>query len=293
MTAEGGSGTTFDHFVLTRFNVRMEMYPHASSDAWLRDRLELFRRFCLPCVQAQTSTSFRWVLFFDAGSPEWFRSEIGKLESDRIVPVWVEGYFDAEVVRDALHPLTTASHVITTRLDNDDAIAYDFIERVQEEFDSQQLVYVNLVDGTQFANHKVYLRPYTRNPFISLIEAVTDEPLKTVFVTRHFAVESVAPVINVKSSHPMWLQVIHDDNTLNELVGLRTRASKVVPFCACHLDMAEPERDYFVDRVRGGTRIVVRLAKKPARVADLVQTLVARRSGSPDPSPRDQPRGTE
>ncbi len=291
MTAGDVSDATFDHFVLTRFNVRMEMYPHATSDTWLQDRLALFRKYCLPCVEEQTSKRFRWVLFFDAGSPAWFREEIRKLENERFIPVWVEEFFDADVVRSALRPLTTASHVITTRLDNDDAIAYDFIERVQEEYRSQQLVYVNLVDGTQFANRKVYLRPYTRNPFISLIEEVTEEPLRTVFVTRHFAVESVAAVINVKTSHPMWLQVIHDDNTLNELVGLRTRASRVVPYFACALDMPEPEQDYLVDRVRGGSRIMLRLIKKPARVADLFQTVVARRSGSPAPTSRNHSDG--
>jgi hypothetical protein len=272
--------TAFNHFVLTRFNVRMEMYPHVASDAWLRDRLELFRRYCLPCIQQQTTKNFRWVLFFDAGSPNWFRETIAELESAQVVAIWVDGFFDADSVRAALRPLVSSSHVITTRLDNDDAVAFDFVERIQDEFREQSLEFVNLVDGTQFANHKVYLRPYTRNPFISLIEQVSEEPLKTVFVSRHFAVESVGHVHNVKTSHPMWLQVIHDDNTLNELVGLRARASRVTPYFACQLDVPVPERDYVADRVRGGSRILLRLVKKPARVADLVQTLIARQSGS-------------
>jgi hypothetical protein len=101
-----------------------------------------------------------------------------------------------------------------------------------------------------------------------------------VFATRHFAVEELAPVHNVKTPHPMWLQVIHDDNTLNEVVGLRTRGSRVQPYFACDLRVLEHVPGYYAERLRGTMRIGLRLLTKPARVVDLVQTVLAERSRS-------------
>ncbi|MBO1739142.1 glycosyltransferase [Leifsonia sp. TF02-11] len=277
-------GTTgrgdFEHVILTRFNVRMEMYPHAATDEWLQERLALFRRYCLPCVRAQTVRDFRWLLFFDAGSPDWFRAEVEALGDARFQPVWVDGFFDVDVVKEALRPALTASHLITTRLDNDDAIADDFVERVQAEYEGQRMEFVNLVDGSQLADGKVYLRPYPRNPFVSLIEEVGSERPTTVFASRHFAIDTVAPVRNVKTPHPMWLQVIHDDNTLNERVGLRARRARVQPYFSSELGLRPGDPQYLRDRIRDGGRIVMRLLRKPSRIVDLAASVFAPRSGS-------------
>ena len=67
---------TFRHVILTRFNIRWDEQPTGPSlgtnPEWLRDRLELFERYCLPSILKQTQPSFSWILFFDHETPPEF-----------------------------------------------------------------------------------------------------------------------------------------------------------------------------------------------------------------------------
>src|SRR6478672_5104551 len=179
--------TEVTHFVLTRFNVRMPIYQHPGDD-WLPGRLELFKKYCLPSFRGQTVSGFTWLVFFDAESPKWLRETIETTMSDIVHPVYVDGLFTAEYAASVVGDLATTPFVMTTRVDNDDAVASDFVETIQREFAGQRLEFVNLVNGAQYADEKVYLRPYTKNPFLTLIESVADVPPKTVFIRRHYEV---------------------------------------------------------------------------------------------------------
>jgi hypothetical protein len=267
--------SVFDHFVLTRFNVKMPIYAHGD-EAWLAERIELFERYCLPSFKAQTNKDFTWLLFADQDSPDWFRQRLETCVAGLAEVVYVDGFFTGETAAAAVHERARRSSVITTRVDNDDAIADDFIAVVQSQFRGQQLQLINLVNGAQYSRRHVYLRPYTRNPFISLVEQVGHDLPRTVFVRRHFELDTVAPVANIRTSHPMWLQVVHGDNVLTELVGLRTRRGKVVPYFACALDVDRDPVGHVVEVVGGGLRIVSRLAHRPRRLVDLAQTVLAR-----------------
>ena len=266
------------HFVLTRFNVRMPIYQHPG-DEWLPGRLELFQKFCLPTFRSQTVRSFTWLVFLDADSPEWLRHTIETTMSDIVHPIFVDGLFTAEYAADIVGRLASTPFVITTRVDNDDAVAYDFVETIQREFAQQRIEFVNLVNGAQYSKEKVYLRPYTRNPFISLVESDEDGPPKTVFAKRHYEVDKVGPVRNVRTPHPMWLQVVHGENVLTERVGLRARPQAVLPYFNCNLAVDTSRVGYFVDVARDSLRIAWRLAKQPHRLVELARTATARRSG--------------
>ncbi|MGM9778607.1 MAG: glycosyltransferase, partial [Prevotella sp.] len=53
------------HYLLTRFNLRL--WPHnkvgeeTQTEAWLRRRVELFERYTLPSVVAQSCLDFVWI----------------------------------------------------------------------------------------------------------------------------------------------------------------------------------------------------------------------------------------
>lgn len=67
----------FSHFLITRFNLNLyERDKHAAptrTARWLEHRFEVFERYCLPSVAAQTATDFRWLCLFDAATPEPYR----------------------------------------------------------------------------------------------------------------------------------------------------------------------------------------------------------------------------
>lgn len=64
---------SFEHLIITRFN--LNLYARDKHDAptrterWLAHRFEVFERYCLPSVAAQTNPNFRWLCLFDAATP--------------------------------------------------------------------------------------------------------------------------------------------------------------------------------------------------------------------------------
>ena len=272
----GGSAT---HFVLTRFNVRSFYHKAEPTDAWLRERLQLFEMYCIPCFRNQTETRFTWLVFLDSLSPLWLRQEIDKLSQGVFCAVYVEGAWSQEFLSRTIGQLSATPYVITTRVDNDDAVANDFIQTIQSCFTEQDKTFVNLVNGAQYAGRKLYVRPYTMNPFSSLIERVANHAPATVFVEHHYRIDAYAPVLNARTAHPMWLQVIHGGNVLNEVVGLRTSARRIAPHFSVSLDVDDRFVSRSVDRILGAWRILLRLLRKPSRLRDLAKTLVARKAG--------------
>lgn len=267
------------HFILTRFNVRSFYHASEPTDEWLRERLRLFRQYCLPALTDQTARQFVWLVFLDHLSPEWFRQEIEKDAPGRFETVYVVGAFTSATVSEAVAARTNSPYILTTRVDNDDAVARDFIQAIQACFQHQDFEFINLVNGAQYADGKAYLRPYTKNPFLSLIEAAGTTPPATVFVEHHYRVDERGPVRNIRTAHPMWLQVIHGGNVLNEIVGLRVSGNRVAKFFSCGLDFNDNSVALFAETARGITRILWRLARKPARVTELWRALFAKRIG--------------
>lgn len=280
-----GAVTTADpaHFVLTRFNVRSFYHVAEPTDEWLHRRLELFQKYCLPCLAEQTNTNFRWLVFVDHLSPAWFLEEITTLGRGLFETVPVEGTFDSVAVAAAVRSRTESSYVLTTRVDNDDAVASDFIETIQSCFSAQEFTFLNLVTGAQYADGKAYLRPYTKNPFLTLVEKTGNQPLSTVFVEHHYRVDEKGPVRNIRTLHPMWLQVIHGGNVLNEIVGLRVPGKHLARYFDCNLTFNDTYGGLVTEGFLGLMRIIHRLARKPARVGELARVLMAGRPRRKEP----------
>jgi putative rhamnosyltransferase len=64
-----------DHVLLTRFNLPSAGHESLvrARENWLRDRVALFDRYCLPSVRAQSCPDFSWLIYFDPESPGWLR----------------------------------------------------------------------------------------------------------------------------------------------------------------------------------------------------------------------------
>jgi hypothetical protein len=70
--------STFNHFILTRFNVKVSFAePGAGLEpAWLLHRFELFDHFCYPSVRGQSNLNFKWLVLFDSNTPDSFKEKI-------------------------------------------------------------------------------------------------------------------------------------------------------------------------------------------------------------------------
>jgi hypothetical protein len=219
----------FTHLVLTRFNVDTQYAPSGRGlePSWLKSRLESFLRYCYPSVTRQEGVEFRWLIFCNALSPDWFKKEMAQL-NDVVIPVFVEGLATDEVFRQkVMEPgVVHTPYVITTRIDNDDAISRRHLWHVQRAFRRQEREFIAFPFGLQLFRGHLYSVYYPYNPFLSLIERVNDDgQVTTVFCVPHTKVRTAGKVRKLWKS-PQWLQVLHSENVENSLTGwprLRSR----------------------------------------------------------------------
>jgi Putative rhamnosyl transferase len=279
--AHGVPGAGVTHLVLTRFNVRWIVGPHDTG--WLAHRFDLFERYCLPSMQGQTNQGFRWLVFFDEDTPEPFRSRIdGYTDWPAFTPVFI-GPPSSQVYDDAIAAhLDGADRLVTTRLDNDDAIGRDFVARVQAAARPGTREFLNLPVGYVWHRGRLYRHEHPSNAFISLSEPAAG--FRSVWASQHDEAGRVAPVHQVAGG-PAWLQVIHDRNVSNRVRGRRVPATCVADEFTVDLGAEaanETPADYWLDRrVRHPARVArdgaFRLAKPVRDVLERASTAVKAR----------------
>jgi hypothetical protein len=212
----------FQHLLLTRFNTALQFAASSSrlNSEWLQARLGLFERYCLPSVAGQRNTDFRWLVFFDAESPQWFKDKVATFEP-LLEPVYIEGLATDDVLarKVAQSGIASSPYLITTRLDNDDAISRDYIASVQRAFRGQNREFLTFPFGLQSFRGHLYNVYWQSNPFLSLIEKVGEGGnVTTVFCVAHDRVTERNSLKTVLRA-PRWLQVIHGSNLANVLRG--------------------------------------------------------------------------
>jgi len=219
----------FEHFVLTRFNVRTsrEQPGIGCNSRWLSRRFELFEQFCYPSMRAQTVQEFRWLVFFDCSTPTDFVTRIEEIAASwkNFIPVFTDD-MSVDTVRASIARQNAGGtpYLITTRLDNDDAVRVDFLEQVQEQFSGQDRVVVNFMNGLVWKNGRIYSHRDPSNAFASMIEA-NRGPL-TVWCRQHPRLSEIAPILQIHGD-PAWLQVIHGTNVSNRVRGKRCPVSQI------------------------------------------------------------------
>lgn len=214
---------SFQHVLLTRFNVRI-FGSRGLDPAWLAHRFRFFERICFPSVMTQSATDFRWILFCDTTTPDWALARLRALiaADRRVEPVLIDGPDTPEVLQAAITSglPPEATHLVTSRLDNDDGLARRFMETVQEQFAGQEYEFVNFPEGHTCFQGRVYGWRHPSSPFLSLVERLTgpDRGCRTVMCEPHQEVAARCPVRQVECG-PAWLQVIHGQNAWNMVRG--------------------------------------------------------------------------
>jgi hypothetical protein len=263
----------FVHLLLTRFNAAMDFAPSPKrlETKWLTARLALFERYCLPSVAGQRGTEFQWLVFFDAESPAWFKTKISTYEP-LVRPIYIDGLATDEViVRKVLETgLVSSPYLVTTRLDNDDAISDDHLASVQRAFRRQDREFITFPFGLQSFHDHLYNVYWPSNPFLSLIEKVGDNgQLTTVFCVAHDRLGEANRSKRVLRSSK-WLQVLHDSNHANALRGWPRLSSRSHP--RFHVVWPEkPAADSIVSRLRFSAQMYL------VRAGNLMTKITARR----------------
>ncbi len=214
---------SLQHFLLTRFNIASDGREAAirGRSGWLDRRMDLFEEICLPSVAAQTVHDFKWLIYFDARTDEVYRKRIQNWRM--IVPfeaLFVDDFVSRRAANDIRKRLSASTEkLLTTRLDNDDAIARFFVAKLHETADQMPIgTALNFPTGYSLRAHKLYHASDPNSPFVSLLEGSDD--IKTVWCDQHRKLQRSYPYQQIQSP-PAWLQTIHGENVSNRIRGPR------------------------------------------------------------------------
>lgn len=208
----------YNHVLITRFNVDIAYGTpgRGIEDAWLRDRVDVFDRLTAPSVRSQSATLDAWLVFLNAKSPEWFRTAIEA--RTEFTAVWIDGPLLDGRIADELRArgLADKEFLITSRVDNDDALSRDFVATVQKQFDRQDRLFIEFPRGLEYANGDYFRKTWRSNPFLSLIEH-TGSGIDTVIYRPHPEVRRAEPTRTVWDRN-MWLQNSHPFSATSQTV---------------------------------------------------------------------------
>ncbi|WP_026914470.1 FkbM family methyltransferase [Christiangramia portivictoriae] len=231
------------HFILTRFNLKKEDWredknaQEVLNETWEKDRVKLFKKFCLPSVLGQTNKNFRWMIFFQNNPSQTIKELLGELAVYSFIETVMLNSF--EEFQQKLPNIVAKKisynkgNLLTTRLDNDDGINKRFVEKLQDAasgLNQDTLIYFPFglfLDYGKNCRLGMYKYPY--NQFLSLFERVREnENINTVLSKAHDAWgDHPVRELNDKDA---WLQVVHHQNMLNSFLGVPVYSYRLKKF---------------------------------------------------------------
>lgn len=225
------------HAIITRFNLSIKYNGSIGNvdgidtcrdENYLSNRFEIFEKYTFPSVIAQSCREFKWIVMFHQETPERFKEKLKELEEKGrgiFVPLYMteEECAKASVILNAYLKKQAEDRgetiVVTTRMDNDDAIHRDYVKEIQksvlENGKKQNSYYINFNNGLQWIPSKGFLRKfyYPNNHFLSLVTPI--ENLRNALEFSHGFIDREYKQCQGKSTEPMWIEMIHTSNYMN------------------------------------------------------------------------------
>lgn len=219
-------GRDYAHILMTRFNLPTPGKENAirNRPGWLDGRFDLFERFCLPTIAAQTERPAAWLIFFDEQTSAAHRERIERARGVYpFTPVFT-GHFDASGWRRLLRANAPAEApwLLTTRMDNDDGLSSDHVSRLRATLSGLpelRRMAFNFPEGVVLSDGRVYANRHLHNAFFSWLEPNDDAAL-TALGIRHMDLADHGPIMQIEGP-AAWLQVVHGGNVSNKIRGRR------------------------------------------------------------------------
>lgn len=259
-----------DHVILTRFNLPtggLEGLVRAR-EGWLRERMDLFERYCAPSVAAQRGVSVTWIVYLDPASPQWLLDRMAPYADSGLLHAILREVVGVPELREDIASVVPepGEVLLTTNLDNDDGLAVDFCARLAAVTTEHPRAALYVTHGLVLSDDGLFLLRDRHNAFCSVRESWA-EPV-TSWSEYHNELHRVMPVVEV-GGPPGWLQVVHGSNVSNRVRGRLVAPAAHRAAFAVPLDVHEPGRlEVLADRalraparrVRDGSRAMTRRA---------------------------------
>lgn len=225
------NNTSYKHFVITRFNIKANFSCKLRDlnknpmdlildESYLDKRFRIFERFTLQSMKKQTNQNFTWIVLFHKKTPSKFIEKIQQLKSKFN---FIDLYFDNEEKFSFLeycnNEKENASYFITTRIDNDDMLDSEYIDKVQEyAYNNLHECILSFEHGMQYdlKSQKKYKHEIKNNHFLSMISTKEE----CILQYNHAKIfDSGKEIVMLDTDKPMWTEVIHESNVTNRIIA--------------------------------------------------------------------------
>jgi hypothetical protein len=224
----------YDHFIITRFNLKKDDWNSDKNSEkildhlWLSERIELFKNYCMPSVLGQTNKNFRWLIFFEKSTEHEVLDLVELMKPYSFIEaVFLNGYKEFQLNSPKLlksKMKSSSNSLLTTRLDNDDAIHENFIKEIQNSInfipENSIIQFPYGICLQHRKNKRLAIQYYPLNQFLTLFEKIDPsiDPL-TVLGKEHTIWKEEGWNIHDVGNELRWLQVVHERNMLNSFNG--------------------------------------------------------------------------
>ena len=220
-------------FMLTRFNLRIKEWIGKYGSRWrgadedyLSRRMELFEKYTLPSMMAQT-VKCPWLVFLSELTPPEFRRRFDELHRrfPALIPIYLadrEPMLEREEMGEAMRNEVlsrcgeTVKRIVTMRIDNDDAINPDYCRTVMTAAaaDTGEATLIVLPVGCAYNESRRILQRWVnpKNHFTAL--ACARGNFRHIFSFSHMKMPKDCGRIELPLENA-WLEIVHGSNAVN------------------------------------------------------------------------------
>jgi len=217
----------FKHIIVTRLALKWR-FSETRMDwrEWLKDSINLMNSFCRPSLRNQINQDFTLLSIVDDSV-----DDVGELLDNEVVlkvPSLKNNEYPKQLMIDVVNEyvgnLKGYDSIILTRLDRDDALKKDFIQKVQNYLADKQGEYIDLNNSITYDyyrneahNSKKYFNTFV-SPFVSVHEPILNG--KITCLSLKIDHDAISRHIKGKKVNDLWaMQVIHKNNLRNRIYG--------------------------------------------------------------------------
>ena len=218
----------FQHVLITHFNLPLFGSLKGLEEKWLKDRFNLFDKYCFPSVFNQTNKDFIWFVYFNDKTPKKYMKKIQKYqeEFENFTPVFcsTKEQYDIKEKKLAQSFKKDSDWVLTTMLDNDDMLNKNYINEIQNSFYKKHFSFLDFIHGYNYDVNNCHLkkRIYEHNPFSSCIKKA--DKIDKLSFGDHPGIYKLGCVKSIRTK-PMWCAITHGDNVSNHMKGINASDS--------------------------------------------------------------------
>ncbi|MFC4652862.1 glycosyltransferase [Lactococcus nasutitermitis] len=219
-----------NHYIITRFNItlrdqmlnnQVDKIDVNTDEKYLQYRFSLFEEYTIPSIKNQSNKNFDWIVLFSDKTPQKFKNKIQYIQAElpNFRPIFLKSTDELEIILEDIFKQERTGTLVTSRLDNDDALSLNYIQLIQNNIENngktELLVFPN---GIQFdLKKRVMTRYYFPNNHFSTLICDQNNKLETILGYNHMEIVNHFEVRFLSEEIPMWLELVHGGNILNRM----------------------------------------------------------------------------